>query len=305
VSDTWGAVNSLFSKAFSTGLVSDTKPVQKALLFNRMSLAQVSDTYMGKMFWKPGVNFARDGPMPSPTGKILITGATGTIGGACALALAREETQIVLHCRAQVERAQALQSELEKSGSGGHIIQADFLDSGASRRLVAHAAEKMGGLNILVHCAALFEKTPFSTVTPEQWDRSISLNLKTAFFLAQAAASAMEKDGGRMIFLSDVAATKPYGSYFPYCIAKAGVDSLVRGLARSLAPKIQVNAIAPYIVTRPPGISDTGWNDLLNKTPMRRASTPQEIAALVSMLATSAETITGQVMAVDGGRLLR
>lgn len=243
--------------------------------------------------------------MPNLTGKILITGATGTIGGACARTLAREETQIVLHCRTQVERAQALQGEIEQAGAGAHIIQADFSDAMAPKGLVADAAEKMGGLDLVIHCAALFEKTPFLTVTPEQWDRGISINLKTAFFLAQAAASAMEKDGGRMIFLSDVAATKPYGSYFPYCIAKAGIDALVRGLARSLAPKIQVNAIAPYIVTRPPGITDAGWNDLLNKTPMRRASTPEEIAALVSTLAFSAQTITGQVIAVDAGRLLR
>ena len=257
------------------------------------------------MFWKLENFFGRDGPMPNPGGKILITGASGTIGGACAQTLAREEIQIVLHCRTQLEKVQALQGEMEKSGAGAHVIQADFSEPGATKALVAEAAEKMGGLNILVHCAALFEKTPFSTVTGEQWDRNLAINLKTAFFLSQAAAGVMERDGGRMIFLSDVAATKPYGSYFPYCIAKAGIDALVRGLARSLAPKIQVNAIAPYIVTRPPGISDAGWNDLLNKTPMRRASTPQEIAALVSMLATSAETITGQVMAVDGGRLLR
>ena len=115
----------------------------------------------------------------------------------------------------------------------------------------------------------------------------------------------MQRGGGRMIFLSDVAAQRPYAGYLPYCVAKAGVDALVRGLAKSLAPKVQVNGVAPYLVTRPEWLSDKGWADLLSKMPMRKASEPDEIASVVEMIAKSGDSITGQVIAIDGGRLLR
>lgn len=236
---------------------------------------------------------------------ILITGATGVIGQAIAHALATRETEIILHCNHAHEKAQALKKELRGIGATTHVIAADLTLAGEAERLVAESVGLMDGLSVLVHTAAVFEKTPLGSVTEGQWDQLINLNLRAAFFLAQATAKAMAKNGGKMIFLSDVSASKPYGSYLPYCIAKAGIDTLVKGLARTLAPKITVNAIAPYAVTRPEGISDEGWNDLLNKTPMRRASTPSEVAAIAKMLVESAETITGQVIVVDGGRLLR
>lgn len=243
--------------------------------------------------------------MQSKNQKILITGATGAIGSEIALKLAGPGRKIVLHFRKNTEKAQDIKSKTEKSGSEAFVIASDISETAAVSNLVSESIKLMGGLDILVHAVAIFERTPFGEVTEDEWERIMGLDLKSAFFLAQTAGLEIQRKGGKMIFLSDVAGAKPYAGYLPYCIAKAGIDALVRGLAKSLAPKVQVNAIAPYIVTRPKGISDSGWNDLLSKTPMRRASSAREIAAIVKLLVEDGETITGQIIAVDGGRLLR
>lgn len=236
--------------------------------------------------------------------RILITGASGVIGAAVARALAGPGSAIVVHHLRNQEKADGLKRDLEKAGAAAHALSADLALAGGPGKLIEEAHEFLGGLDLLVHCAAAFDRTPFAETTAQGFDRIMAVDLKAAFFLAQGAAAAMGGTGGSMVFISDIAAVKPYAAYLPYCIAKAGVDCLVRGLARSLAPGIRVNAVAPYIVTRPKGMTDEGWNDLLTKTPMRRASEPEEIADVVRMLALAGGTITGQVIAVDGGRML-
>ena len=241
--------------------------------------------------------------MPFPA-KILIAGATGALGSAIARTFAGPGRSIALHAHASLEKADQLAAELRAGGAEAIVLAGDLARADEAVRLAGEAFEKLGGLDLLVHAAARFEKTPLGTVTETQWDAIVDLDLKGAFFLAQELGMRMQHTGGRMIFLSDVAAVKPYAGYLPYCIAKAGVDALVRGLAKSLAPKVLVNGVAPYVVTRPAGLSDRGWSDLLSKMPARRAQTADEIAAIVAMLAAN-ESITGQIIAADGGRLLR
>lgn len=237
---------------------------------------------------------------------ILITGATGTLGSAIAKAIARGPNRfIALHCHRKTEKAHTLATELEKMGASTCVLTADLSKPGEAVKLATYAFDKLGGMDLFVHSASIFEHTPLGTVTDEQWDRIISIDLKAAFFLAQEVGMRMKKCGGKMVFLSDVAALRPYTGYLPYCIAKAGLDALVRGLAKSLAPKVLVNAVAPYVVTRPPGITDRAWNDLLSNMPTMKAQTPEEIAALIRMLAEEGESITGQVIAVDGGRMVK
>lgn len=237
-------------------------------------------------------------------GKALITGATGAIGGAVAIELAKRGFDLVLHYNTNEKRAVELVEEVKSFGHKVVIARADFADVGEIKKMVKCVAEGLGGFTILVHCAAVFMKTSFEEVKEEVFDNVMDINLKASFFVAQEAARCMA-DEGRMIFMSDIAAAKPYAGYLPYCIAKAGVDLLVKGLAKKLAPKISVNAIAPYIVTRPDGMSDADWNDLISKTPARRESPPHEIAQIVSFLAKASPSLTGQIIAVDGGRLLR
>jgi NAD(P)-dependent dehydrogenase (short-subunit alcohol dehydrogenase family) len=236
--------------------------------------------------------------------KVLITGATGSIGSVTAIRLAEIGADIALHYHKDEKRAKELAARIEPMGRKAVIVKADFKKTGKIVHMVKEAAENLSGLNVLVHCAASFMKTPFEEVTEEIFDDMINVNLKASFFLAQAAKRFM-KDGGRMIFFSDVAAQKPYSGYLPYCMSKGGIDTMVKGLAKKFAPAICVNAIAPYLVTRPPGLSDSGWNDMISRTPARRESPPSEIAEVVAFLMKASPSLTGQIVAVDGGRLLR
>lgn len=228
--------------------------------------------------------------------KILITGAAGNIGQAIARALAENGAKIALHYNSSKEKALSLEREISSLGASAFAIQADILNMNAAKSLVEKSAKEMGGLNILIHAAAIFGKTPFEEVSEKSFDEIISINLKAAFFIAQAAAHIMRENGGKMIFMSDLAAQKPYGGHLPYSISKAGVDALVKGLAKKLAPKIQVNAIAPYIVTKPKDMTEKDWQDLVNKTPTHRATTPEEIAQIVKTLVEAGEDLTGQVI---------
>lgn len=237
--------------------------------------------------------------------KILITGAGGDVGPTVCLALAGEGRTFALHARKETKELKGLAKRLKSYGAISHIVTADLSLPYESERVVAEATGLMRGIDAVVHLASSFEKTPFGKVTEEKWDEVMANNLRPAFFLAQEAARQMEKAGGKMVFFSDSAVQRPYGSYLPYSIAKAGVEALVKGLARTLGPKIAVNAVAPFAVTRPKAMTDKGWCDLLNKTLLRRANTTDEIVALVKFLLDSAETITGQVLTVDSGRTLR
>lgn len=236
--------------------------------------------------------------------KALITGATGAIGGVVAIEFAKRGASLALHYNSNEKRAIDLAEEIKSFGHKAIIIKADIRNVDDIRKMVQTVARELGGLNLLVHCAAVFKRTLFEEVTEEIFDEIVKIDLKAAFFLAQEAAGVMTEKG-RMIFMTDIAAQKPYGGYLPYCISKAGVDSLVKGLAKKYAPNIVVNAIAPYVVTRPEGLSDAGWNDMISKTPARRASPPEEIAKIAAFLAEASDSLTGQIITVDGGRLLR
>lgn len=237
--------------------------------------------------------------------RILITGATGTIGRASASRLASEDASLFLHCHRSSEGVIALGEELAGKARLVETVCSDISVPSMSGEIIANCIRTIGGIDVLVHCASTFEKTPLGSVTEEGWRAAIDSNMGSAFFIAQAAAEAMEADGGSMIFFSDTAVARPYGGYLPYCMAKAGIETMVRGLARTLAPKIRVNAIAPYAVSKPDDMTDKGWTDLINKTPMRKPTSAEEIASLVRWLALDAETTTGQIITVDGGRLLR
>jgi len=234
--------------------------------------------------------------------KILITGATGTIGGALVREFAVAGNRIVIHCHRAIETAEGLRKDIESRGAVAHIVSSDLSIVENAERLTSESIEVMGGLDVLIHAAAIFEKTPLGTVTEEQWTRIIDTNLKATFFLAQSAGMSMRTNGGSIVIISDVAAEKPYADYLPYCISKAGIDALVKGLAKALAPRITVNGIAPYVVTKPEGISDSSWSDMLSKMPLHRPTKPEEIAKLAGMLGNTENSITGQIVAVDGAK---
>lgn len=237
--------------------------------------------------------------------RILITGATGNLGKAIAKAMSAHASHLCLNFMSSHRTAEELARSL--SGRGGRVdaFAQDLAAERGPENLIEHAMHVMGGIDVLINLASTFEKASLFSTDEEVWRRIVDANLKAPFFLAKAAALAMEREGGSMIFFSDTAAARPYGNYLPYCMAKAGVEAMVKGLARTLAPRIRVNAIAPYIVSKPDDMSEKGWQDLINKTPSRRPTDPSEITSLVEWLAMYAETTTGQVISLDCGRLLR
>jgi NAD(P)-dependent dehydrogenase (short-subunit alcohol dehydrogenase family) len=236
--------------------------------------------------------------------RILITGATGAIGREIAGALAKDGACLFLHCLKSAEKMDSLKFLCEGAGARTRVKFSDISRADAAKGLVEDAANAMGGIDAIIHCASIFKRTPLGEVSEDIWDETIAANLKSSFFLAQTAGGLMRDNGGSIIMMSDLASTRPYAGYLPYCISKAGIDAMVKGMAKALAPKIIVNAIAPYVVTRHSEISDKGWNDILSKIPMHRPTDVSEIVRIVSFLLDSDCTMTGEIIKIDGGRSL-
>lgn len=239
-------------------------------------------------------------------GKVaLVTGGAVRLGRSIALALANEGCDVAIGYRRSAAAARSAVKELEALGVRATAVRADIGNPAEARRLVGDAARRLGRLNLLVNNAAIFFKTPFSTTTPAQFDRFIAVNLRAAFFCSQAAARLMRNRGGRIINIADVGATGAWPSYIPYGISKAGVVMLTKGLAVALAPRIQVNAVAPGVILLPAGFPQASARRLTARNPTGRQGTPRDVAAAVKFFATCPGYITGQVLFVDGGATAR
>jgi NAD(P)-dependent dehydrogenase (short-subunit alcohol dehydrogenase family) len=236
------------------------------------------------------------------TGKVaLVTGGAVRVGRAIALALAREGADVAIGYLRSAPAAARTVRELESLGVRAVALRADLAKPAEARRLVATAARTLGGLDLLVNNAALFFRTPLLTTTPAQFDRLMAVNLRAAFFCAQAAARAMGRRGGRIINIADVGAVRAWPGYIPYGVSKAGVAMLTKGLAAALAPAIQVNAVGPGVVLLPEGFPRASQKNIAARIPMGRHGTPDDVADAVCFFATCPRYITGQLLFVDGG----
>lgn len=236
------------------------------------------------------------------TGKVaLVTGGAARVGRAIALALAREGADVAIAYLRSGAQARTTVGELGSLGVRALALRADLAEAVEARRLVARAVHRLGRLDILVNNAALFVRTPLLTTTPAQFDRLIAVNLRGAFFCAQAAARVMGRRGGRIINIADVGAVRAWPSYIPYGISKAGVAMLTRGLAAALAPAIQVNAVGPGVVLLPEGFPRPSRRRITARIPMGRLGEPADVAEAVCFFATCPRYITGQILFVDGG----
>jgi pteridine reductase len=169
--------------------------------------------------------------------------------------------------------------------------------------LVAATRLEFGRLDILINNASSFYPTPVGSITQPQWDDLIGSNLKAPLFLSQAAAPALKEQGGLIINMLDIHALRPLRAHPVYCAAKAGLAMLTKSLARELAPEVRVNGIAPGPVLWPEdGMDDSLKQDIIDKTALKRNGSPQDIARTALFLAKDAPYITGQIIAVDGGR---
>jgi pteridine reductase len=235
---------------------------------------------------------------------VLITGAARRVGAAVARHLHSLGAKLAVHYRTSKADAQSLIDELnEKRPESAILIAADLLDCSQLAPIVTRTVEAFGRLDVLINNASTFYPTPVGSITEQQWDDLFGTNLKAPLFLAQAAAPELRKHGGLIINMVDIHAQRPLPEHPVYCSAKAGLVMLTRSLARELGPEVRVNAIAPGPILWPEHGMESGLqNEIIDKTALKRMGSPQDIARAIAFFAIEAPYVTGQILAVDGGR---
>jgi pteridine reductase len=237
---------------------------------------------------------------------ILITGGARRIGAAMSRGLHAAGADVVVHCRHSTDEAAALCEELETRREGSAAwLSADLLAADAATRLVQEAVEKFGRLDALINNASTFYPTPVGSITESDWEDLVGTNLKAPVFLCQAAAPFLAVNGGSILNLVDIHARRPIRDHAVYCAAKAGLVALTQALAKDLGPEIRVNAIAPGAILWPEsGLDEAARDEIIARTALARAGNPEDIVACARYLLGDAGYVTGQVIAVDGGRSL-
>jgi pteridine reductase len=241
----------------------------------------------------------------SLTGKtVLITGAARRVGAAIARTLHAAGANLVVHYRKSATDAEALVASMNSLRAGSAAtVQADLLDLPRLPSLVEFAVRTFGGLDVLVNNASTFCPTPIGEITPQAWDDLMGSNFKAPLFLSQAAAPALRQSQGLILNLVDIHALRPLRHYTVYCSAKAGLHMLTRSLAKELGPEIRVNGISPGPVLWPEsGGDEAERRKIIQRTILQRMGTPEDIARTALFFAAHAPFVTGQILAVDGGR---
>ena len=234
----------------------------------------------------------------------LVTGAGRRLGRAMAEALAARDMTVALHYHASEDGARELEEQIGQSGGRAACFDADLTDAGAAGSLPQRVVAQLGRLDVLVNSAAVMHRWTFEETTPERWDSIHALNLRAVFFCTRGAASALREARGKVVNLADLAGLEPWPGFAAHSISKAGVVMLTKVLARSLAPEVTVNAIAPGAVLVPEDYSAEERDRLARSTPLRRLGHPADVIAALLYLLEGGDFITGEVLVVDGGRLI-
>jgi len=234
----------------------------------------------------------------------LVTGAGRRVGQAIAIALGEKGMRVAVHYNGSAKGADETVATIRKSGGDARTFQCDLSRPTGHDGLVADVVKAFGSLDVLVNSAAIMERTPFGDVTPEQWERIMSINIRAPFFLTQAAAPALRKVRGAIVNIADLAAFETWPAYVPHGISKSGIVHLTRSLARVLAPDVRVNGIAPGTVLLPEDWSTQADERLRQTTPLGRTGSPADVSAAAIFLLES-DYITGETIIVDGGRHVR
>lgn len=238
-------------------------------------------------------------------GKVaLVTGGVRRIGAAACRALHAQGMNLVVHYRSSEKDAHALQAELHAiRPESVMLVRGDLTNTAKLDNLVYETVDSFDRLDVLINNASSFYPTPVGETTEKQWDDLIGSNLKAPFFLSQAAAPHLKKTHGCIVNMVDIHAERPLRSYPVYCVAKAGLALLTKSLARELAPEVRVNGIAPGTILWPEiDLDELTKQRIISRVPLKRSGDPDDIARTILFLVRDAGYITGQVIAVDGGR---
>lgn len=234
----------------------------------------------------------------------LITGGARRVGAEIARTLHAAGARVLIHHRASAAAAGALCEELNARRRDSALsLEADLLDPAAPARLVARTLERFGQLDILVNNASTFYATPIGGIDLAQWDDLMGTNLRAPLFLSQAAAEALAARRGLILNMIDIHGLRPLKRFPVYSAAKAGLAMLTRALARELAPAVRVNGIAPGPVLWPEsGMDEALQREIIERTALKRPGSPADVARAALFFARDAPYVTGQILAVDGGR---
>jgi len=234
----------------------------------------------------------------------LVTGAGKRIGASIAGTLHEAGACIAIHYRGSKAPAEKLANELNSIRAASALtVKADLCDTANLGTVMSGIIEQTGRLDILINNASSFYATPLGSVTEQQWDDLIGTNLKAPLFLSQAAEPYLRDSGGVIINIVDIHSARPLRNHAVYGPAKAGLAMLTRSLARDLAPAIRVNGVSPGAILWPEdNMPDSVKDNIIGQVPMKRAGEPGDIADCVLYLVRDARYVTGQIIAVDGGR---
>lgn len=238
-------------------------------------------------------------------GKVaVVTGGARRVGRALSVALARAGADVVVDYHRSREKADETVAQIRGLGRRAVAVQADVSREEEVEALV-EAAGELGSLDIVVNSASLFESAPVADITREDWDRVLAVNLTGPFLLSRAAAPLLaEGDGGLIVNIADLSAFQAWPSYAHHSVSKAGLVHLTRVLARALAPGVRVNCIAPGTVLPPEDYPPEQLERDRERTALGRIGKTEDVARALLYLVES-DFVTGEVMVVDGGRLLR
>ena len=237
---------------------------------------------------------------------VLVTGGAKRVGAAICRRLHAAGADIVLHYRSSEQDALSLQTELQALRPDSvFTTQADLLDAAALSLMVGQAIQHFGHLDGVVSNASSFFPTPLDGIDEQQWNDLIGTNLKAPLLLAQAAAPELRRNRGAIVNIVDIHADRPMQGHLLYSVAKSGLLGLTRALAQELAPHVRVNGVSPGVIVWP---ENAEWDDEIRRkqivahTLLKREGEPDDIARTVQFLLHDAPYITGQIIAVDGGR---
>jgi pteridine reductase len=239
----------------------------------------------------------------------LVTGAGIRLGRALAEGLAGQGMRLALHYRQHEAQARACAAAIEAAAASpptawARCFYADLARPESAAELVREVEASMGGLDVLALSAAIYPQEPLDRISPEALEETLRINMITPFLLAKEAGLRMKERGrGQILALLDWSLDRPYPDRLPYTMAKAGLRAGILGLARALAPEVQVNAIAPGAVLLPEGTPSDLRERIIAATPLRRLGSPEDVVEAALYLLRSSYA-TGSVLTVDGGRTI-
>ena len=236
----------------------------------------------------------------------LVTGGAKRIGATTVRLLHQAGYRVIIHCRLSQQAANALAEELNTNRpDSAKVIQGDLNNETIYNKLIEQAFQCWNRLDVLINNASSFYPTPVGSITLDDWNNLVNSNMKAPLFLAQAAAPFLKKTNGNIVNMLDVHALRPMKEHPVYCAAKAGLSMITMSLAKELGPEIRVNGVAPGAILWPDNDMDDHTKKLiLERTTLKRAGEPIDIARTILFLVKDAHYVTGQIIAVDGGRTI-